>query len=164
MKMLKPLTSKLRLYIEYALIAIIVALAGFAVYNYVTRVRLDAKVVTLEGKVDKANERVAAVEEINAQQATAIDTIRSIRDVDGTILAGLAQDMNALRVRDTSMTTRLATLERSNEAVRKYLNAAVPAPVGCLLDKTCPDENGRAVPATERGAPAAVPAPATRPK
>lgn len=138
----KVFTGKLRLYLEYALIALLLAVAGFATYNYTTRLKLDTKVTKLEGKVDKAEERVAQVEAINAQQATAIDTIRSIREVDGTILAGLATDMNALRVRDTSMTTRLATLERSNEAVRKYLNTAVPAPVGCLLDRTCIDQDG----------------------
>lgn len=151
------LKGKLRLYLEYALIAVIVALAAFTTYNYVQRLRLDTKVVSLEGKVDKANERVKEVEEVNRQQADAIETIRSIRDVDGTILAGLAKDMEALRVRDTSMTTRLATLERSNEAVRKYLNSAVPEPVGCVLDRTCPpDANG--VSGAQRGAARKVPA------
>lgn len=157
------LKGKLRLYLEYALIAAIVALAALVTYNYVQRLRLDTKVATLEGKVDKANERVKEVEEVNRQQADAIDTIRSIRDVDGTILAGLAKDMDALRVRDTSMTTRLATLERSNEAVKRYLNSAVPEPVGCVLDQTCPPD-GDGVPATQRGAARKVPAAKPAPK
>lgn len=150
--------GKVRLWIEYALIGLLLVTAGFGAYNYVTRLKLDNKVTTLQGKVDKAQDELKQVEEINKQQSEALETIRNLNGVNDTMLQGLATDMEALRVRDRTTFTRLAALERSNEAVRKYLNTAVPTPVGCLLDRTCPDEDANGVPPAKRGAPAAVPA------
>jgi hypothetical protein len=150
--------SKMQLWIGYFLLAAVLVLAGVASYNYVTRLKLDNKVTTLEGKVTAAENRVKLVEEVNQQQADALDTIKSLNGVNDTMLKGLATDMEALRVRDRTAFNRLAALEKSNEAVRKYLNTVVPAPVGCVLDRTCPDPDGDGVPATQRGAAATVPA------
>lgn len=142
------LKQKARLYIEYALIGLLLVTAGFGAYNYVTRLKLDNKVTTLQGKVETADARVALVEDVNRQQAETLETIRGLNGVNDTMLKGLAADMEALRVRDRTTYTRLAALEKSNEAVRKYLNTAVPAPVGCVLDRSCPDPDAGGVPAT----------------
>lgn len=154
--------SKLRLYIEYALILIIVVLAGAVLYGYVSKGRLETQVATLGGKLTAAETRVQAVEDINKQQADAIETINNLTGVSDTMLKGLAADMEALRVRDRTAFGRLAALEKSNEAVRKYLNTAVPAPVGCVLDHSCPDQDADRVPATKpRAAPKVPAAPAS---
>lgn len=155
--------AKAQLYIGYFLLAAVLVLAAVATYNYVTRLKLDTKVTSLEGKLGSAEARVKAVEEVNEQQAQAIQTINRLTDVSDTMLQGLATDVNALRVRDSTAFNRLATLEKSNEAVRAYLNSAVPAPVGCVLDRTCADQDADGIPRAERGpAPAvrAAPAPA----
>lgn len=149
--------GKLQLWISYALIAAVIVLGAVATYNYVTRLKLDTKVTSLEGKVSAAEGRVKLVEEVNQQQAEALDTIRGLNNVNDTMLSGLAADMEALRVRDRTTFTRLAALEKSNEAVRQYLNTVVPAPVGCVLDRSCPDTDANHVPATERRPAAQVP-------
>lgn len=143
--------AKAQLYIGYALIVVVMALGVLAVYNYTMRLKLDTKVATLQGKVTSAEGRVALVEEVNRQQADAIETIRGLNSVNDTMLQGLATDMEALRIRDRTTFTRLAALEKSNEAVRQYLNTVVPAPVGCVLDRSCPDADGGGVPAAQRG-------------
>lgn len=169
MKMLSDATvavvkSKAQLWIGYFLIFCIIVLGSVASYNYVTRLKLDNKVVALEGDVRAAEQRVQLVEEVNEQQAAAIETIRGLNLVNDTMLSGLATDMEALRVRDRTAFNRLAALEKSNEAIRDYLNTAVPAPVGCVLDRTCPDEGADPVSGTERGTPGRMPAagPATQ--
>lgn len=156
--------GKARLWLEYALIAGLLILAGVAAFNYVTRLKLDTRVATLEGKVTTAENRVKLVEEVNEQQKQALETIQGLNSVNDTMLAGLAADMEALRVRDRSAFDRLAALEKSNEAVRKYLNTVVPAPVGCLLDRTCADADGNGLPATQRGSATPVPGTQARPK
>lgn len=144
--------SKAQLWIGYFLIACVIVLGAVATYNYVTRLRLDTKVAKLEGDVARAKDRVKLVEEVNEQQAQAIETIRGLNAVNDTILTGLAADMESLRVRDRTAFERLAALEKSNEAVRTYLNTVVPAPVGCVLDQSCPaDANGGGVPPAKRG-------------
>lgn len=150
--------GKMQLWIGYALIAAVIVLGAVATYNYATRLKLDNKVTSLEGKVSAAEDRVKLVEEVNQQQAEALDTIRGLNDVNDTMLSGLAADMEALRVGDRTTFTRLAALEKSNEAVRQYLNTVVPAPVGCLLDRSCPDTGGNGVPPAERRPAAQVPA------
>lgn len=158
------LVSKVRLWIEYGLLVLVLVLCGLFAWQKYRAAKLETSVATLEGKLSSAEERVTAVETINAQQAEAIETVRSIRDVDGTILAGLVRDLDALRVRDSGMTNRIATLEKSNEAVKKYLNSAVPEPLGCVLDKTCTDQDGRAAPQAERRPAGVVPAAKAAPK
>ena len=150
--------SKLRLWIEYLLIAIILVLMGVAAYNWVTRLKQDTRIAVLESDVRAAEDRVKLVEEVNEQQAAAIDTIRGLNDVNDTMLKGLATDMEALRVRDRTAFSRLAALEKSNEAVRQYLNTVVPAPVGCVLDRSCPNEDADPVPSAKRGPATRVPA------
>ena len=162
MKMLSNATvalvkSKAQLWIGYFLIFCIIVLGSVASYNYVTRLKLDTKVVALESDVREAEQRVQLVEEVNEQQATAIETIRGLNAVNDMMLSGLATDMESLRVRDRTAFNRLAALEKSNEAIRDYLNTAVPAPVGCVLDQTCPDQDADPVPGTERGSTSRVP-------
>lgn len=135
-------TGKLRLYLEYLLIALLMMVLGWATYQYIHGLKLDNTVTKLSSDLATSAQRVDAVEKVNAQQQEAINTIKGVREVDSTMLQGLAKDMETLRVKDTSMKNRLGTLEKSNEAVRKYLNTAIPAPVGCLLDHTCPATDG----------------------
>lgn len=153
------LKTKAQLYIGYALIVAVMALGVLAIYNYSMRLKLDTKVATLQGKVTSAEDRVALVEEVNQQQNEALETIRGLNSVNDVMLKGMATDMEALRIRDRTTFTRLAALEKSNEAVRKYLNTVVPDPVGCLLDRTCADTDGYGVPEAERRPAVAVPAP-----
>lgn len=139
-----PLTaavkSKIRLWIEYALILAVVLLMGFVAWGKIRTAQLETNVATLDGKLRTAETRVAQVEEVNKAQAEAIATVQQMRTLDSTVLAGLSNALETINSRDASVRTRLALLEKSNEAVRAYLNGTVPDPVGCVLDRTCPDQ------------------------
>jgi hypothetical protein len=160
-KLTDMLKSKLRLYIEYALIGLLLIVAGFAAYNYTTRLKLDNKVTALQGRVATAEQRVAQAEEVNKAQSEALATVERMRTLDSTVLQGLGKALDTINSRDQSVRARLTMLEKSNEAVRSYLNGNVPDPVGCVLDRTCPDQgkagsapSTRATAATMRGSPA----------
>ena len=144
--------SKLRLWIEYALIAAVVILLGYATWGWFQRAYLVQEIVQLEGDVREAETRIGLVEEVNRQQDAVINTLRGVSELNDTMLQGLAADMQSLYGRDQSIRTRLASLERNNEAVREYLDSAVPAPVVCVLDKTCPEDVAGDLPPAERRA------------
>lgn len=136
----KPLSAafknKARLWLEYALIAAVVVMLGLLLSARIKQHATETRVAVLEGQLDGAKLRLQMVEAVNVSQQEALETIQRIREVDSHMLTGLETDMQTLRVRDRSVTAKLAELERSNEAVRRYLDASLPA-VGCVLDNSC---------------------------
>lgn len=150
--------GKVRLWVEYFLVAAIVALLAVAVIGYIERLQLRANVADLKTEVTSAQGRVAQVEEVNRQQQEALGRIEDLRALDGEVLTGLAGDLSSLRVRDRGVAARIAHLEKTNEAVRAFLDGRLPVG-GCVLDNSCApgggDEgrDGEAAP----GADAAVP-------
>lgn len=160
----ETIKSKVRLWIEYALIGAVLILLGYATWGWFQRAHLAQEIVQLEGNVREAEARIEAVEDVNRQQDKVINTLRGVSELNDTMLQGLSKDMQSLYGRDQSIRTRLASLERNNEAVREYLNSAVPAPVGCVLDKTCAEGDAGDLPATERRAPGPMQPPNPSPK
>jgi len=151
------LKSKIRLWIEYALILAVVVLLGLAAWGKIKTARLETQVASLSGKLDGANSRIAEVEGVNKAQAEAIATVQQMRQLDAAVLTGLSNALEAATNTDRNVRSRLATLEKSNEAVRAYLAGAVPDPVGCVLDRTCEAPAPAAsVPRPARAAPADV--------
>lgn len=154
-------TDKLRLWLGYALLAALLGVAALAIYNYTERLRLGTTVATLDGQVKAANTQLAAVAEANEQQQRTLERVRLLSEANDTALTGLAQDLQALQVRNHTTLNRLRELERTNEKVREYLSAPVPAELACLLDATCPPSgsDGGGAGAAARGVAAPVPRP-----
>lgn len=149
--------SKVRLWIEYFLIALVLVMAGVGTWFYIKSLRMENALVTVSAELIKANDRVALVEGVNAEQAEAIKTIKSVTEISDTMLKGVARDIEAMRNDDRTVSNRIKALEKTNEAVRQYLRTAVPSDVGCVLDQTC-DPDASAVPETVLRPAAAVPA------
>lgn len=150
--------SKVRLWIEYLMIAAIVVLLGMTAWGKIQTSRLETKVATLGGDLRETKGQLKQVVEVNKAQAEAIQTIKGLTSTNDTLLTALATDMQALRVRDQSTFSRLAALEKSNEAVRRYMSTAVPAELRCVLDSApCGHQDGNGVPGAQRGAAAPVP-------
>ena len=148
------------------MLGLMLALAAGFLYNFATRlylredlanVRSDLRVA--EGRLEQAETNLRAASETNAAQSRAIAEVERLREIDGTILKGLVQDLDASRSRDRVALNRIATLEKTNEQVREYLNAVPPAAVSCVLDKTCNDSvraNGNSSQGSAGGATATV--------
>jgi hypothetical protein len=101
------------------------------------------------------------VESVNQQQET-IGELKELRLQDAQALTGLLTDYKVLADNDARARNRLATLEKSNETVRNYLNQRIPPDLACLLNNTCDTGNSGSdkggTGSTSRGAGAAVPA------
>lgn len=151
---------KFRLWLEYAMLALILGLAGFAFYGYMKGKVLNATVTKLETDVANSDARVKEVEEANRQQVQAIKTIQNLTETQTALVSGLSEDLQKIAVRDKTTSLRLSALEKSNAALTQYLDTRIPTPVGCMLDNSCEPAgaNGSAGAKPAQGTPAKVPA------
>lgn len=142
------LGRSVRLYMEYALIAIIIVAGVFGTWYYVEGLKL---------KNDLRNVSTWALEleEANADNQKALEMTRTVAEANATMLTGLADAMEGVSQRDRELDVKISALEKSNEAVRAYLDARIPS--GCVLDNTC-GANGGTGDATASRPTAKVPA------
>lgn len=153
---------KTRLVIEYVLIAVIVAVAGFTFTMWLSKERTEKSLLTTQNELQTVQQRLGAVESVNRQQQETIGELKELRLQDAQALTGLLTDYKVLADNDARARNRLVTLEKSNETVRNYLNRHIPPDLACLLNNTCDtgnsgsDKDGAG--GTARGAGAAVPA------
>jgi type II secretory pathway pseudopilin PulG len=156
------LKKKRRLVIEYVLIAIVVAVAGFTFSMWLSKERTEKSLLTTENELQAVRQRLGAVESVNQQQEATIGELKELRLQDAQAFAGLLADYKVLADNDARARKRLATLEKSNETVRNYLNEPIPFELVCLLNRTCDTGNSGSdkggTGSTSRGADAAVPA------
>lgn len=128
---------QIRLWIEYALIGAVIVFAGLAVTVKMESLRHEAKIEKLSGKVDAAETRLGVVEGVNQAQKQIIEDLANQRDLDGKSIVSLMDTYQKLTITDRSLRKQLNDLEKNDEA-RTYLDGAVPDPVGCLYDGSCP--------------------------
>ena len=129
--------NKTRLVIEYVLIAVIVAAAGFTFSMWLSKERTEKSLLTTQNELRTVQQRLGAVESVNQQQQETIGELKELRLQDAQALTGLLTDYKVLADNDARARNRLATLEKSNETVRNYLNQPIPLDLVCLLNRTC---------------------------
>lgn len=155
------LKNKKRLVIEYVLIAIVVAVAGFTFTLWLSKIRTEKALAETRTDLVTVQGRLTAVESINQAQEATIGELKELRHADAQALTGLLTDYKVLAENDARARKRLDSLEKTNEAVRTYLNQRIPPDLACLLNGTCEagnqgsDKDRAGNPA--RGAGAAVP-------
>jgi hypothetical protein len=164
------INNPLKVWLNYIVIAALIALGAGWLYNYVARQQLALQVseqkTELQGvhaELKTTREDLDAAVIVNEAQGRAINEVERLRTIDATILSGLVKDLDASRNRNRVTLDRLQVLEKTNEQVRQYLNQPVPSSVSCLLDNSCSpngDENGNRGEAPKPGAPGRVPGPA----
>lgn len=154
--------NKTRLVLEYVLIAVIVAVAGFTFTMWLSKERTEKSLLTTQNELQTVQQRLGAVESVNLQQQETIAELKELRFQDAQALMGLLTDYKVLANNDAHARNRLATLEQANETVRNYLNQRIPPDLACLLNNTCDTGNSGSdkggTGSTSRGAGAAVPA------
>lgn len=149
------ITGKARLFVEYVLLALLVA----AVASCVT--------LWMETKAQKhlLNDlrlKVSQNEATNAAQEQTIAELSEARLRDAAATAGLIKDFEQLAKLDRSTQRKLKELERKNAAVRSYLDQPVPPELGCLLDGSCAARAAASRNQAGKGAAAGKPDPAVR--
>ena len=144
-------SGKARLIIEYVLLALVVALAGYAVFSAFERKQLVANVNDLSSRLGTVSNTLNEQVELNKQQDVAISEISRLRSVDSEAIQGLQRDLSDANTKDQAVRQKLAQLEKNNADARALLDTAVPAALGCLLD-------GRACTGADSGNAHGVPA------
>lgn len=126
--------ARARLWIEYALIALVVALAGYAVSSTLQRRHLARTVTDLSGQLGGMATTLNQQVQANRDQDAAIAGLKALRETDSKALSGLQQRLGHATAQDAAIRTKLAELERTNAAAKSLLDLAVPDDVGCVLD------------------------------
>ena len=124
------ITGKARLFVEYVLLALLVA----AVASCVT---LWMETKSQKQQLHELRYRISQNEALNERQSQTIAELSEARLRDAAATAGLIKDFEQLAKLDRSTQRKLKELERKNVAVRSYLDQPVPPELGCLLDGSC---------------------------
>lgn len=138
----KFVTGKSRLAIEYGLIAVLIAVAGFTVNLWLSKLKTERDLLQTKTDLQSVQKRLVTVEGISQSQEVTISNLRELRLRDAQSLTGLLDDYKALSLSDARARKRLDSLERTNEAVRTYLDQRIPPDLVCLLDGTCATASG----------------------
>ena len=133
------LGGHVRLAIEYALIALLVSVSGFALWQWGHSQQQDKERAELASKVAAANGTIDGLVQDNRAQDQAINALRELRAKDAKAITGLQRDITHADRRSLSVKTKLDQLERNNARAKTLLDTAVPPDTGCVLDgRACP--------------------------
>lgn len=157
---------KVRLWMEYAMLVVILALAAYAFWSYMQDQHRELVIQNLETAVKNSDARVQEVEKANKDQLAAIKTIQNLSQSQTLLVGSISEDLQKVALRDKNTAARIGALEKSNVALTRFLDAAIPTPVGCVLDNSCekPSANGSQSAKPAAGTPQAVPTTGNRPR
>lgn len=132
--------SHVRLVIEYAMIAAMVALAGLYVAQRIHGLQLDTQVQKLTSDAQLADGTIKVLAQANVDQDQAIASLKELRARDSRQMQSLQKDFKKT---DAGTKAKLAALEKTNAQAKSLLNAIVPDAVSCVFDGTpCPARSG----------------------
>ena len=140
------ITSKVRLWIEYVLIAVVLATVGLAVTLKMQTIRQETSISNLKSdfeaekvKVERATERLDLVEGVNDAQAKVIESLGGQREKDNLAVTKLLNATQALRDQDQKLRDKLDELEKTDADAKNYFSIPIPESVACLYDDSCAD-------------------------
>lgn len=135
-------TGHVRLLIEYALIAVFVTLAGFAVQQYYHGKGLQEQVDKLNTDVGSLNTSIDQLATVNHQQDEAIQKMRKLREIDSQSITALQTGLSSNKRVSEATRDMLNQLEVTNAAAKEILDMPLDPGLRCMLDRTCPDKGG----------------------
>lgn len=131
--------GKARLWLEYGMIAALVAALGFALSTWLQSRVLEKNVQTLSTTVGGLSGTVMEQAKINLDQSAAIQKLNDLRATDDKAIQGLRKLLGHNSREDIAIRNKIAELERTNADAKQILDAHTPVGLSCLLDDTpCP--------------------------
>lgn len=128
-------TGNARTVIEYALVALLMAIGG-------TALTLWFKTKALETKAEALQYNLGLEQTVNNYQTQAIRDYQELRARDAKAMETIVKGMDVLASKNTSHKQKLATLEKNNDLVRETLNSPVPSALNCLYNPSTCNEGG----------------------
>lgn len=155
-----PVKANLRLYLEYFILAVLLAVAGLAVTLKMQTYRQEISITNLNTGLDKALDRVEVVEGVNQAQEKVIVTLANQREIDNKAVSDLLDTYQALKSTDQRLRGKLDELEKNDEKAKAYLATVLPESVACVYDDSCEDPPANRTDQVRKdGAPSTSPAP-----
>lgn len=133
------ITSNLRLYVEYALIAILLVVCGLAVTLKMQTYRQEISITNLSNGLEKANGQIEVITSVNEAQQGVIDTLGGQRETDNLAVNRLLDTYDKLRDADQKIRSKLDSLEKTDVQAKAYFDSAIPESVACVYDDSCTD-------------------------
>ena len=128
--------GNLRTVIEYALVALLMAIGG-------TALTLWFKTQALETKAEILQSNLASEQVINSYQTQAIREYQDLRERDAKAMSTITKSMEVIASNKATQKEKLVTLEKNNALVRETLNTPVPPSLNCLYNPTtCNKDSG----------------------
>ncbi len=157
--------SNARLYLEYALIALVLAIGGLAVTLKVQAMRQEVTLATQASTIERLDSdltlekaRVSLVEGVAQAQGVALGKLADQRKIDGDIMNELLDTYQGLQRQDEKLRSQLDSL-RDDDNAKEYLAAPVPDSVACLWDDSCPEATTASGNSGQKGNGATYPSP-----
>lgn len=131
------ITSKIRLYVEYAVLALLIGVAGLAVTLKMQTYRQEISITNLSTGLEKAHAEIEVVTSVNEAQQSVIETLGSQRETDNKAVTKLLDTYQKLRDADQNIRSKLDTLEKTDAQAKAYFDSAIPESVACVYDDSC---------------------------
>lgn len=137
------LKSKVRLYVEYALIALLIVTAGLTLTMWLQKQKVEKNLAETKIELTSVESRLTTAEQVNKIQQEHITELHNLRLTDAKTLDGLMKDYKVIMQSSISSREKVKQLEQKNETVKGYLDKPIPSELGCMFNKTCkPDPIG----------------------
>lgn len=130
--------NKIRLYIEYVVLAILLAVVGLAVTLKMQTYRQEISINNLSDGLQKAQGEIKVITSVNEAQESVIQTLGNQRMKDNQLVDQLMDTYDKLRETDLNLRSKLDNLEKTDAEAKAYLDSPVPDSVACLYDDSCP--------------------------
>jgi hypothetical protein len=121
--------GKVRLWIEYALIGLIVVMSGFVVTLWLEKQTMLVSIANMGAELTIINL-------VNSTQENTIKDLLIYREQDAAAIQGLLEQETLSDRAINFVNTKLTDLERENEDVRNFLNIDIPSRL-CILARDC---------------------------
>lgn len=135
--------KSIRLWLDYFLIFMVLALGGAGVWLYKQNNVLHQNVGALETQTDALSGEIDKQRESLTAQEKAIQDLVKQRKLDSQIVQDLLDDYRRISTNTADAKRRIRELEYRSEEIKDILNGALPASVRSVLeDKVPPTDAG----------------------
>lgn len=131
------ITSKIRLYVEYAMLALLLGVVGLAVTLKMQTYRQEISITNLSNGLEKAQGQIEVITTVNEAQESVIQSLSGQRETDNQAVTRLLDTYEKLRDADQRIRSKLETLEKTDVHVKAYFDVVIPESVACVYDDSC---------------------------
>ncbi len=129
--------NKVRLIIEYAMLALLLAVAGFSLALWLKNSQVEEHLVDVQKDLQGAEDRIKLVEGVAEGHEQTIKDLKTLRLEDNKTLEVVLTTLSDLSTKDNNVREELHKLETRNDKVASFMDTDVPLDLQCVLYNSC---------------------------